>query len=152
MSARSTLAIIPCSKEKIWDEAPERGPCEARFAYTSRLHELCRIYAEEYADRWLILSAKYGFLKPDDILPETYDVTFSRSEDPFISLEDLRKQAQSIQARSLLLLLPSDYESRVIQAFEGLQLEFRLPLTQQSNTRAMELELETLVHRSQSSG
>src|SRR5439155_5061255 len=37
-----------------------------------------RRYAETFSDVWLILSAKYGFLKPSFVIPGAYEVTFKR--------------------------------------------------------------------------
>jgi len=37
-----------------------------------------REYAEHFGDRWVILSAKYGFLNPEDTIEGTYNVTFKR--------------------------------------------------------------------------
>jgi len=108
-----TLAIIPCSKEKIWDDAPQLGAVAAREAYCSPLYRLCLQHAEQHADRYVILSAKYGFLAPSDPIPGTYDVTFSRPDDPVVTDAVLRQQASAWPAQGLLLLLPARYEARV---------------------------------------
>ena len=138
---RTRIAIIPCSKEKIWDLEPDRGATPAKFAYTSSLHLLCQEYAEKYADGWIILSAKYGFLSPEDSIPATYDITFSRPEDPVISVDDLSSQAEGINADELLLLLPPDYETRVRSAFRDRPMTFLVPLGTYKDIKTMEIEL-----------
>jgi len=138
---RTRIAIIPCSKEKIWDQEPDRGATPARLAYTSSLHLLCQAYAEKYADGWIILSAKYGLLAPEDPIPATYDITFSRPEDPVISMGDLSLQAERINADELLLLLPPDYETRVRAAFRDRPMDFLAPLGTYKDIKTMEIEL-----------
>src|SRR5680860_1607691 len=72
------LVIVPCGKRKIWDHDPTHGPAKAEDAYTGTLFRLNREYAEKYGDRWLILSAKYGFVPPEFEIPESYDVAFNK--------------------------------------------------------------------------
>jgi hypothetical protein len=55
------LVIIPCGQAKLWDDDPQRGPTPARDAYTGAPFKVNRAYAERHGDRWVILSAKYGF-------------------------------------------------------------------------------------------
>jgi hypothetical protein len=87
-----TLVVLPCGLRKIWDKCPDHGPAPARDAYTGPTYRLNRAYAEQFADRWVILSAKYGFLDPGDVVPGPYDVTFKdRSTSP-ISVDVLRRQ------------------------------------------------------------
>ncbi|MFQ5413062.1 MAG: DUF6884 domain-containing protein [Phycisphaerae bacterium] len=54
-----TIALVSCVKKK------RRGPCAAGDLYVSPLFCFMRSYAERHADRWFILSAKYGLLEPD---------------------------------------------------------------------------------------
>ena len=61
----STLAIVQCGQKKIWDRNPGAGPTAAKDAYVSPYFRKNRAYAERFADQWMILSAKYGFLDPD---------------------------------------------------------------------------------------
>jgi len=75
------LCVIPCGSKKIWDKIPNAMNVEARHVYIGSFHNKCKEYAEHfYPDSWCILSAKYGFLFPDDIVPESYNITFN---DPF---------------------------------------------------------------------
>ena len=64
-----TLVIIPCGQAKVWAGEPQRGPTPAGEAYTGAPFKVNRAYAERHGDRWVILSAKYGFIPPDSLLP-----------------------------------------------------------------------------------
>lgn len=63
-SQARTLIIVPCGLAKIWDRYPETGSALARFAYTGAPFKVNCEYADHFAIRWVILSAKYGFLDP----------------------------------------------------------------------------------------
>jgi hypothetical protein len=65
-SRHETIALVSCAKSK------QRGPCPARDLYVSPLFCKMRAYAERYADRWFILSAKYGLVAPETVL-QSYD-------------------------------------------------------------------------------
>jgi hypothetical protein len=73
-----TLVIVPCGQSKIWDRYPNAGPVAARNAYTGPLFRVNREYAEKFGDRWVVLSAKYGFISPDFVIPGPYEVTFKK--------------------------------------------------------------------------
>ncbi|GGM16688.1 DUF6884 domain-containing protein [Deinococcus aerophilus] len=73
-----TLVIVPCGASKIWARQPDLGAVMAKDAYTGPPFVLHRQYAERFGDAWMILSAKYGFLAPDDFLPGPYEVTFKK--------------------------------------------------------------------------
>jgi hypothetical protein len=53
-----------------------------------------REYAEHFSDNWVILSAKYGFLNPQDIVEGPYNVTFKRRSPPPIGYAALRDQVR----------------------------------------------------------
>jgi hypothetical protein len=56
------VALVSCVKSKRNSSAP------ARDMYTSPLFRLLRLYAEEVADLWYILSAEHGLLHPSDVI------------------------------------------------------------------------------------
>ncbi len=89
------LCIVPCGNKKIWDKKPEAGPQQARDVYIGPFASKCREYAEKfYPSSWVIISAKYGFLFPNDIVPGPYNVSFiDKSSNP-ITIEELKSQAQ----------------------------------------------------------
>jgi hypothetical protein len=90
-----TLCIVPCGKRKIWDKEPNVGPTRARDVYIGPFAKKCREYAENfYPSSWCILSAKHGFLTPDDLVPGPYDTTFNHKSSNPISTHKLITQAQ----------------------------------------------------------
>jgi len=88
-----TLCIVPCGNRKIWDKNPNAGPAKARCVYVGPFAKKCREYAEKfYPSSWCILSAKYGFLFPDDTVPSSYNVSFNNKSTNPISLNELSNQ------------------------------------------------------------
>src|SRR4051794_17641224 len=70
------LIIVPCGRSKVWDRSPDLGPTAAQDAYVGGPFKLNRAYAERFGQRWVILSAKYGFIDPAFVIPGPYDTTF----------------------------------------------------------------------------
>jgi len=61
--------------------------------YIGPFAKKCREYAEKfYSTSWCILSAKHGFLFPDEIVPGNYNATFCKNRSQNISIEELSKQ------------------------------------------------------------
>lgn len=90
-----TFCIIPCGSKKIWSKYPCTGPTKAKNVYIGPFAKTCKEYAENfYPDSWCILSAKYGFLFPDDIVPESYNVSFNDKGTNPISLKELKEQLE----------------------------------------------------------
>ncbi len=115
-----TVVVLPCSKEKRWLVEPERGAVVASAAYISPLHLAAQAYAQSSGNDWLILSALHGLLRPDDLVPSDYDVTFSRPDDPVISTDDLAAQVHRRgfdAAQQVISLCPDDYTERLRAAF-----------------------------------
>ena len=133
-----TLVIVPCGKAKVWDRRPGAGPTPARDAYVSPFFQLNRRYAEAVGARWVILSAKYGYLDPRDPVDGPYDVTFKRSETLPVTAEHLARQVRTMRLldhaiiealggaayRELILVSFGWYRcaDRVVFPFEGLDL------------------------------
>ena len=89
------LCVVPCGSFKIWDRNPDAGPTKAKDVYIGPFAKTCIEYAEKfYPNSYVILSAKHGFLFPDEIIPENYNVTFNDPKTNPISVEELRKQAE----------------------------------------------------------
>ena len=86
------LVVIPCGGAKIWKKEPDHGPIKAKFAYTGSPFKVNKKFAEKFADKWVILSAKYGFIDPDFVIPENYNVTFNKPSTNPTKLETLRRQ------------------------------------------------------------
>jgi N-glycosylase/DNA lyase len=90
------LYVVGCTKSKVWDD-PAMGDVRhvpAGLAYTGRSLSAWRASrpAREGA-RWLILSAKYGFIEPDHPIAR-YDVTFADPGTGPIDDESLRAQVR----------------------------------------------------------
>lgn len=123
-----TLVIIPCGRAKIWKKNPEAGPTEARDAYTGSLFKVNREYAERFGDKWMILSAKYGFIEPGFVIPEDYNATFRDPTTNPISLDRLIEQARHIKGYDRMVALGSTaYAEMVKGAFEGTDAEILAP-------------------------
>ena len=86
------LCIIPCGKRKIWDKQPDAGEQKAQDSYIGTFHQLCQQYARLFFTDWVIISAKHGFLLPNDIVPENYDLSFSMKKTEVIGIKELQKQ------------------------------------------------------------
>lgn len=89
---QSVLVTVPCGPSKIWDRHPDRGPARVDEAYIGAPFRLNRAYAERFGDAWVVLSAKYGFMSPDDTIPGPYEVTFKRPSTNPLGPDRLRLQ------------------------------------------------------------
>ena len=87
-------------------------------------------YAERFADRWLILSAKYGFIDPDFVIPENYDVTFKDPGTNPISIDRLREQVREkglCEFDKVIVLGGMIYFEVCKKAFEGFNVKIYAP-------------------------
>lgn len=92
---KNVLCIIPCGSKKIWDKKRNAGPTKARNVYIGSFAKKCQEYAEKfYPESWYILSAKHGFLFPDDEVLKNYNVSFNNKKSNSISLNELRSQIE----------------------------------------------------------
>ena len=118
----NVLCIIPCGSKKIWDINPHAGPTVARHVYVGSFTNKCQQYAELfYPDSWCILSAKHGFLFPDDKVPKPYDVTFNDKKTNPISSAELSLQAKNKglnQYDSIIVIGGKIYTDRVSEIFD----------------------------------
>lgn len=90
-----TLCIVPCGNRKIWDKNPKAGPTKAEYVYIGSFAKKCREYAMRfYPSSWCILSAKYGFLFPNDIVPGPYNVSFNDRKTNPITTNGLSAQVK----------------------------------------------------------
>jgi len=136
MNYEKVLCIIPCGNRKIWDKNPNAGPTRARDVYIGPFAKKCKEYAEKfYPSSWCILSAKYGFLFPDDIVPSPYNVTFNDKRTNPISVEELSKQVKEKgldKYEEILVLGGKKYVSMVRKAFS--KKKVYVPLEGYNNT------------------
>jgi hypothetical protein len=127
------LCVVPCGKKKIWDASPDRGPVSALEAYTGSFASTARAYAERfYPEGWIVLSAKYGFLWPTDLVAGPYNVSFSRRRDPVISDFDLREQVERLalnRFNEIVVVAGRGYALAVHRAFADVSgVKIRWPL------------------------
>jgi len=87
-----TLVVVPCGSRKIWDKSPKHGPTKAEEAYVSAVFQVNRDFAKKFAERWVILSAKYGFIDPGFTIPKNYNVSFNEPVSNPISQNQLEAQ------------------------------------------------------------
>lgn len=124
------LCIIPCGAKKIWDEDPKYGSAQAKDVYQSRFHQLCQRYARAFFHDWAILSAKYGFLLPADVVEGNYDVAFGTKNPEIISIDELKKQIQEkkLEDYEQIVVLGGKKYTNIVQAVFGDQAEIIFPL------------------------
>jgi hypothetical protein len=90
------LCVTPCGSKKIWDTNPGAGPTPAKDVYVGPFARKCQEYARRFHPfSWCILSAKFGFLFPDDIVPENYNVSFNDKKSNPIGFQELISQAKA---------------------------------------------------------
>jgi len=114
------LVIIPCGQSKIWRKEPNHGPSKAKDAYIGPPFKVNKEFAEKFADKWMILSAKYGFIDPDFVIPADYNVTFKKPATNPISIDALKEQIRkrNLQAfENVIALGGKDYSSKVKLVF-----------------------------------
>lgn len=107
-------------KKKIWDKHSNYGPMEAKDVYISPFGKACQAYATMFFENWVILSAKHGFLRPNDIVLENYDLAFDSKSDEVISIEQLQKQMVDkslLQFDEIVLLAGKKHEKVVTKLY-----------------------------------
>lgn len=133
------LIIVQCGDRKIWKDHTELGKIPAKDAYTSPYFKKHRAYAERFGDRWVILSAKYGFLNPDETI-EDYNVSFKRKKSGPISFSELKEQVvdKGLNHFDEVVVLGGkeyleatqkafeDTQSNVLSPFEDLKIGIRM--------------------------
>ncbi|GAA0613955.1 hypothetical protein GCM10009001_33990 [Virgibacillus siamensis] len=145
------LSVIPCGRKKIWDRYENTGAVTAREAYIGTLHHLCRNYAEAFTDAWVVLSAKHGFLFPEDIVPGQYNVTFNQKSDEIITGDNLRAQVRKKQLDQfdmLVVLTGKKYKPVINSVFDSDHRRI-YPLLQYSGIGYMQQALKKAVQENE---
>jgi hypothetical protein len=122
------LIIIPCGKSKIWAKNPNAGPVKAKDAYTSNYFNLCRLYAEKFSDKWLILSGKYGAISPYFLLKRNYDKKLVTSRTFRIKVSKQIAALISKRFNKIVSLCGQEYSAFLQEIFESSGLEVYVPL------------------------
>ena len=131
MNIMAKLVIVSCGSKKIWNDNPSAGPTAARDAYVSPYTNWLKSYPQKFKNDWFILSAKYGFIEPDFIIPEPYNLTFKDKSARTISVEELREQVRSKKLNrfdEIVVLGGKEYANRVRAAFAGTKCHVRAPV------------------------
>jgi hypothetical protein len=81
------LVITECTKEKLGYDSSVKVP--AKQMYQGRLFKAVRNYCEKMGFDYVIISAKYGLLRPDDVI-EGYEMVLKTKED----VERIRPQVE----------------------------------------------------------
>lgn len=125
-----TLCVASCGKSKIWDKQPQAGPTPAKDVYVGPFSGACGQYAQNfYPASWCILSAKYGFVFPDELIPASYNVSFNDRKSNPISESALLKQAQDkrlLEFDRIVVMGGEKYRRMMAAVFTGKQLVFPL--------------------------
>jgi len=126
LSKKGLLVIISCGAAKIWKKNPAAGPTPASEAYISSVFKVSKQYAEKFGEKWLIISAKYGFIEPDFLIPENYDVKMG--DEKSISVDELHRQIEEKglnRFQQIEVIGSKNYYDTVRQAFEGKNISIR---------------------------
>jgi hypothetical protein len=125
------LVIVSCVAKKIWDvDASAPIHCPAGAAYVSPFFGKNRAYAQMFGEAWCVLSAKFGFLMPDENV-ENYNATFKLRSPDLVTVGRLKEQ---ISAKNLdrfqrvQVLGGKEYVQRVRAAFAGSIVDVATPL------------------------
>lgn len=127
-----TLVIVPCTKTKIWQKQNTFRRVQAQFVYTGTPYNLNCQFAKRFGDQWCILSAKYGFLHPEDEIEGPYDVTFLDPNTHPIEIDKLKYQVRQMSLNTfgeVIVLGGRIYEERTRDAFRGTPCSLLFPFT-----------------------
>jgi hypothetical protein len=124
------LCIVQCGRTKIWKREPTSGPVLARNAYTGAFAVLAMKYADRFFTDWVLLSAKHGWLRSDDVVPADYDVSFDSGKPDVMTPEQLRDQLaeKGLNGYDEVVLLGGKKYARVVRAVFGETTDLLLPL------------------------
>jgi hypothetical protein len=143
------LVIIGCGKSKIWDndENHSVGPQRAEDTYTSNCSKVKRQLAVREGCDWMILSAKYGFIAPDFIIPGAYDVTFKSESTKPISMPELTQQVKDQKMGrydEIAIIAGIEYINRIREAFQGRTVTIYTPFAGNPFGRQVQMMEELL--------
>jgi hypothetical protein len=120
-----TLCIVPCGKRKIWNDISkyDLGSVEAKYVYTGLFSTKCQEYAKKfYPSEWCILSAKYGFVLPEEMISGPYDVSFNDQKTCPITIDELIQQIKLKkldEIEQIVVLGGKTYAAIAEKAFPG---------------------------------
>lgn len=127
---RNLLVVVPCGQSKVWDKSPDAGAVPAKDVYRGAPFTVNRTFAEHFGERWVILSAKYGFIAPNSNIPGPYEVTFKRKRPAPVSITALRQQVREEsldEFENVIGLGGKDYRVMIEAAFKGTAVRLHFP-------------------------
>ena len=113
-----SLCIVACGKKKIWDENPDAESVKAENLYTGSFTRKCVEYAKKSDfDSWCILSAKYGFLFPDEVVQGQYNECFHNKTSNPMTLNELSSQIPSkeLDKYEKIIILGGKYYTNMME-------------------------------------
>jgi hypothetical protein len=122
---QSSIYLVACVKGKL------DGTHRAKDIYDSDLFRKMRAFVESRESPWLILSAKYGLVPPEQQI-STYDETLkfmSAAENRFWARKVLSKASRVLpDARRIVFLAGNDYRKNLIQGMSELGYSIEVPM------------------------
>lgn len=123
------LVIIPCGNRKIWKTPKITSQYPAKDAYIGPPFKVNREYAESSGCRWMILSARYGYIDPDDLI-ENYNETFNSPTPLTVTLDTLKKQVRDkglFNYSCIIGLGGENYRTMIQKSFLGSDCRVEFP-------------------------
>jgi len=125
---QQTLVVVPCGKQKVWNRRPSAGPTPAERAYTSNYFNLCKKYAQAFSDEWVVLSGKYGILKPRELVKGDYDLRIKPSPRFAATIREQLRRHLRHGINRVVSLCGNDYSRCLENALRDLGVSFHAPL------------------------
>ena len=118
----TSLCVASCGKKKIWEDYPNAGPTPAKHVYTGPFAGASIRYAKKfYPNSFVILSAKYGFLRPNELVESDYCVTFKHKKSGPITNQELVKTALAkglFDYDQIIVIAGREYLERILLVFK----------------------------------
>ncbi|HML04161.1 MAG TPA: hypothetical protein VK426_00160 [Methanobacterium sp.] len=112
------ICIVASGKKKIWDRNTPTGPVKSRELYKGLFTQKCIKYAEKFhKDSYYVLSAKYGFLLPEETIESPYNECFHIKKTNPITLDELSSQIRNKQLNKYdkIVILGGKYYMEMIK-------------------------------------
>ncbi len=120
------LLVVSCGYKKIFERYPYLENIPARKVYIGSFSRAMIEYGDKFfGDNYVILSAKYGFIYPYEIIPKNYNVTFNDPSTKPVTVEELKQQIKQKQLDKydiIFVMGGERYLNMVTKAFEGKQI------------------------------
>lgn len=114
----NVVCIVGCGKRKIWDKDISAGSVKSKNLYTGTFTRKCIEYAEKFhKDSYYILSAKYGFVLPDETIEKPYNQCFHIKKTNPITIDILSSQIENkrLDKFDRIVILGGNYYTEMIK-------------------------------------